>query len=147
MSSGDEQNDTERLHELRDAAPNDDVEALVEIIQMQQVRIRDLERTVRSLTETVNSNQARLNVQSDGMSSPDSPHFDSRDQAVMEAIAENQPDTVSVQQFHELYKTHTDARNGSTISERVKTLTEKGPFEEAGSQEWRYEPTATQGVF
>lgn len=65
-------------------------------------------------------------------------HFDERDARVLAALRECKPEKVHVRDLRKLYKRKTDIRRRETLSDRVRTLTEHGPFERAGRQKWRY---------
>ena len=61
---------------------------------------------------------------------------DSRDQAVIAVL--NPGERVPLKRLQALYRRETDIRNGATLKERVKALTQDGPFERVATQAWRY---------
>lgn len=64
--------------------------------------------------------------------------WDHRDRAVMEALDDADAEEVTLTDLRHTYRTTTDVRAPETLSERVRHLVERGPFERVEFQTWRY---------
>ena len=65
-------------------------------------------------------------------------NWDHRDREVLDVLAHENPDTVSLAQFRRLYRQCTDVRREDTMRDRIQHLTTEGPFEYDGHQSWAY---------
>jgi len=124
------------LENLRDSAPDDEVEQLIDILERERRRRRDLEDTVDQLRREINRLRNSVGLSRD--EEIDDPHFDHRDQAVLEVLAERNPDCISTSSLQTIYRKVTDVRQGETLKERIRDLTEYGPFEYDGAANWKY---------
>lgn len=111
----------ETLKQLRDEAPNQQVEDLLDVVQHMHTRINRLE-----------------SMADPDFDKPLSYEFDAYDEPVMHALSESDPDTVTMDEFKTLYRRHTDIKNDETIRSRVKSLVKIGPFENERPGRWRF---------
>jgi len=56
----------------------------------------------------------------------------------LEVLAERNPDCISTSSLQTIYRKVTDVRQGETLKERIRDLTEYGPFEYDGAANWKY---------
>lgn len=137
------EDDGEEIHEeieaLREEAPNEQVEQLLDVIESVYIEAKhadskadNLNRRVRHLQEYTG---ATLSEDAEPMMSPE---FDHRDEAVLKTLVARNPETVGVKKLQKIYKRRTDVRDKETLRDRVKELTTQGPFEYEGSSKWRF---------
>lgn len=130
--------DTTLIDTLRDGAANEQVQMLLDVIERQDREIDALRRRTRRLSKEVQHVRNSVGIDPDG--DTDSPHFDRRDQAVLESLAADDPDAVPVKDLRKRYRKLTDIRQDETLKDRVKTLTNYGPFEYKSGSVWHYAP-------
>jgi hypothetical protein len=106
----------------------DTVQSLLETQQSLLETIEDQQRRIERL-ETLATTFGEIDVQG-----VDSPH----DRAVIDAIRAGEKREYSLEELRDLYKQHTNIRRSETLKQRVKTLTEQGPFEQVAAQRWLY---------
>lgn len=64
--------------------------------------------------------------------------FDRFDRPVVRAIHDSGQKQVSLKDLKQLYRTHTQVRNGKTLRNRIEGLTQYGPFEHVAPQVWEF---------
>lgn len=111
----------ETLTALREETSSEEVEHLLEIISHMDARIKRLE-----------------SMADPDFDKPLSYDFDGYDEPVMQALAESNPDTVTLDEFKTLYRRHTEIKNDETIRRRVKSLVKIGPFENERPGRWLF---------
>lgn len=121
MSLDDEPSVEETLHELRDEAPNQQVEDLLDLIGHLDARVKRLE-----------------SIADPELDAPLQADYDRYDETVLAILQESNDEIVTTNQFKRLYRRHTKLRQDETIVERVKTLTDIGPFEWVDNGKWRF---------
>lgn len=98
--------------------PNDDLEALRQEVEQLRERVADLEDRVQSSSTLPPAAK------------------DYRDARVLDALEPGE--IVTLRQFHQLFREHTDIRNEETLRERTKNLAESDAFENVGHRRWQY---------
>lgn len=136
----------ETLEELEAAANDDHVTALLDIIRHQNREIRRLRAADRRHDDRLIRVEANIGLEADDRFSDQlDARFDHRDREVLAAIADDEPETISLRRFQSLYRKLTDVRNPNTMEDRIRHLTNEGPFEFKRNQTWEYTgiPTPT----
>lgn len=120
------------IKRLDDQADNEAVDQLVDVlIHLMDENHRHRQRISR-LEDRLKQVERHVGVTQEDELTVDSPHFDRRDESVLAVLAEDNPDTVSLQRLQTLYRRTTDVRNKETLRERVRDLVTHGPLQETG---------------
>lgn len=118
------------INQLDEQADNEAVDQLLDIlVHLMDENHRHRQRTSR-LEDRLKQVERHVGVTQEDELTVDSPHFDRRDESVLAVLAEENPDTVSLQRIQTLYRKTTDVRNKETLRERVRDLVTHGPLQE-----------------
>lgn len=129
----------EEIDELRADASNDQVDDLLDVIEKLAADRDRLAKRCERLEDRLTQVERHVGVVDEDEISATSPRFDKRDRRVLSALAERNPDEVSLKDLQRFYRRTTDIRNSKTLSDRIRVLVEDGPFEETDQmREWRY---------
>ncbi|WP_455448134.1 hypothetical protein [Natrinema thermotolerans] len=127
------------ISELESDATNEQVGRLTDVLEFMSMELRRLEARNRKLTSMVNDLERRVpegGITADSTTGGTNP----RDQAVLDVLAERGRCKIEVSELKQLYRRHTDIKNARTLDDRVRHLTEDGPFEFVSPALWEYVP-------
>lgn len=124
------------LDELETEAANEQVEALLGVVRS----LYENQQTIASNQREINERVERLELLATSFGTIDEIEGveDQRDKAVLKAIQARDQEEFSLRDFRQLYKAHTDVRKDETLRDRIRNLTQNGPFETCGRQKWLY---------
>ncbi|ELY86451.1 hypothetical protein [Natrialba taiwanensis] len=120
---------SEAIDDLENTAPNEQVEALAELLRQMDIELKRLEARNRQLTSRLKKVEAVNGLTGIELTFSDTSTLDHRDEKVVKAIVADELETVTLADLQELYRNHTDIRDRETLRSRIKDLTRRGPFE------------------
>lgn len=127
------------INRLGDQADNEAVEDLLEILMHLLDENERKYREIRRLNDRLKQVERHVGVSGEDEITVETASFDKRDKAVLEVLAERNPDTVHLNEIQKIYRKKTDVRRQDTLRGRVNDLIDEGPFEDTDKlQKWRY---------